>query len=361
MSDGPTETWSRSRFEADTPASGHAMLLSVAREAALFDRMRRNLVENILRQALASSRLRVTLAALLTTLLWAGLFVLFVLGFRFLDDAIRETSTHDETVRAVYSVFFASLTVMLVISTGIIIYSGLYRSDEATFLLTTPVACRAGLLAQVPSGDAVLSWGFLLLGSPMLVAYGVVVGAAWIYYVLLLPFMGAFLWIPGCVGAIACMLVVRYLPTNRLHILVVAAVVAAGLAIALVWSLANAPSSELLTPDWFLEMLSRLRTTENRLLPSWWLSSGLLEAARSGWHDQAARRALIESVLFLAVTLSNALMLHQIAVWTAGRTYRAGYGVLLGAHTVPPPRAPGLDRPCLPTCSSGRWARNCGC
>ena len=31
------------------------------------------------------------------------------------------------------------VTIMLVISTGIIMYSGMYRSDEATFLLTTPV------------------------------------------------------------------------------------------------------------------------------------------------------------------------------------------------------------------------------
>ena len=33
------------------------------------------------------------------------------------------------------------------------------------------------------------SWGFLLLGSPMLVAYGLQAGAPWYYFALLLPFM----------------------------------------------------------------------------------------------------------------------------------------------------------------------------
>ncbi len=109
---------------------------------------------------------------------------------------------------------------------------------------------------------------------------------------------------------------------------------ALALGVALFWSLASVQNHELLTPDWFLEMLSRLRTSENRLLPSWWLSSGLLEAARSGWRDDAARAALTESVLFLAVMISNALVLHQIAVWTAGWTYRDGYSVLCAEHTV---------------------------
>ena len=122
---------------------------------------------------------------------------------------------------------------MLVISTGIIMYSGMYRSDEATFLLTTPVRPQRIFLHKFLQGMLFSSWGFLLLGSPMLVAYGVVVQRLGIYYVLLLPFMGAFVCIPGAIGAIACMLVVRFLPTNRMHVLVLAAAVAAALAIAL--------------------------------------------------------------------------------------------------------------------------------
>lgn len=333
MSEAADNSWDA----AVPPVAGVAprtKLPDVAAEADVFSRLRRTLLRNAIRQALAVSRLRASLAAILTIFLWAGLFVLFALGFQFLDDAIHESSTHDETVRAVYSVFFASLTIMLIISTGIIMYSGMYRSDEATFLLTTPVRPQRVFLHKFLQGMLFSSWGFLLLGSPMLVAYGFVVHAPWHYYLLLLPFMGSFVCIPGAIGAIACMLVVRFLPTNRVHVLVLSAVLALAFGAAVAWSFVGAQSHELLTPDWFLEMLSRLRTSENRLLPSWWLSSGLLEAARSGWHDAAARAALTESVMFLAVMISNALVLHQIAVWMAGKVYRAGYSALCAEHSV---------------------------
>ena len=87
------------------------------------------------------------------------------------------------------------------------------------------------------------------------------------------------------------------------------------------WSLLKGPQSDILTPGWFQEMLRRLRLTDRRLLPSWWLSSGLLEAARGAWS---------ESVLFLALLISNALFCRQLAIGTAGRVYRAAYSRLYG-------------------------------
>ncbi len=197
MSGAAGDSWDTQAPSRKIAPSGRSKLPDVAVEALHFSRLRRNLLANIVRQALAVSRLRASLAVFLTAFLWAGLFLLFMLGFDFLDQAIREPVTHDETVRAVYSVFFASLTIMLIISTGIIMYSGMYRSDEATFLLTTPVRPQRIFLHKFLQGMLFSSWGFLLLGSPMLVAYGVVVQAPWYYYGLLLPFMGAFVCIPA--------------------------------------------------------------------------------------------------------------------------------------------------------------------
>ena len=81
--------------------------------------------------------------------------MLFVLGFDFLDQAIREPVTHDETVRAVYSVFFASLTIMLIISTGIIMYSGMYRSGRGHISADDAGAATADFPAQVSARDVV--------------------------------------------------------------------------------------------------------------------------------------------------------------------------------------------------------------
>ncbi len=84
------------------------------------------------------------------------------------------------------------------------------------------------------------------------------------------------------------------------------------------------PRNDLLTPNWFQEILGRLRFSEQRLLPSWWLSAGLLAAA-SGTSG-----AWAESVKFLALTISNALFFRLLASWLAGRTYRAAYSGLYG-------------------------------
>ncbi|MEX0713476.1 MAG: hypothetical protein WD278_14060 [Pirellulales bacterium] len=308
-------------------------LLAPRQEARVFWRLRCRLIANLLRQSLDQARFRVSLVVLLTGLLWVGLFGLFAEGFQFLKTAIPEPVTHDEMVRAVFHIFFASLMLMLVVSTGIILYGGLYRSAEARFLLTMPVRPQRVFLHKFQEAVLFSSWGFLLLGSPMFVAYGVVEDARWFYFAMLCPYMLGFVYIPAGLGALGVLTLVRWLPQARRQ-LVWAALAAGGLGLAIIgWSLGYGLESDLLTPDWFQEMLARLRFSESPLLPSWWLSSGLLEAARAGSRGAAARSALAESAMFLALTISNALVIQQAALWAAQRIYRAGYNSLHGERT----------------------------
>jgi len=296
-------------------------LLSVGAEANAFWLVRAHVVVTFLRQALQTSRLRISLVIFLSLFFWVGLFALFYDGFRFLSQTIGHPDALAHTVQAIYNVFFASLTVMLVLSSAIILYTGLYCSEEAAFLLTTPARPERIVLHKFQEAIFYSSWGFLLLGSPMLVAYGVVGSAPWYYFALLIPFMFAFIYIPGGIGAILCLLVVHRVPRIRFYALVtagVALVVVTGL---LVWSLSRATES-ILTPLWFQELLSRLEFSEHRLLPSWWLSSGLLEAAR-GNELLLDHEPWSQSLLFLTLLVSNALFLHVLTVWTAARVIAA--------------------------------------
>jgi ABC-2 type transport system permease protein len=74
-------------------------------------------------------------------------------------------------------------------------------------------------------------------------------------------------------------------------------------------------------------MLARLQFSEHRLLPSWWLSSGLLEAAR-GDAGPFGRPAWAESLLFLSLLISNALFFRVVAVAVGARIYRKSYSEL---------------------------------
>ncbi len=165
------------------------------------------------------------------------------------------------------------------------------------------------------------SWGFVLLGSPMLLAYGLVEKAPWYYYALLLPYLVAFVYIPVAFGGIVCLGVVRCVPQRRRAVLAGIGVLLLATAIYLAWSLLFGPANDLLTPGWFQEILGRLQFSEQRLLPSWWLSSGLLDASTGEWSD---------SVLFLTLMISNALFFRLLALWTAGRIYRESYSGLYG-------------------------------
>jgi ABC-2 type transport system permease protein len=303
-----------------------APLLTPQAEARLMWRVRRQTMRTAIAQALATARLRVTLVVVLSLFFWYGLFLLFGGGFEFLGMMIGHPVTQAQTVQAIYNVFFASLMIMLVLSSAIILYGGLYCSAEAEFLLTTPVRPERIVLHKFQEAIVFSSWGFVLLGSPMLVAYGLSANAPWYYFVLLLPFMAAFVYIPGGIGAIVCLLFVHQLARMRRQFYILAGAVVLVCILALAWSLAGETEGDLLTPLWFQEMLGRLQFSEHRLLPSWWLSSGLLEAAREPSPQGTVPWA--ESLLFLSLLIANALFLRVLAVALGARVYRTSYSEL---------------------------------
>ena len=88
------------------PQVASPRLLGAPEEARLFWRLRGRLAANTFRQAFQQARFRMSLVTLLTGLLWVGLFGLFAQGFHFLKTTIPESVTHDETARAVFSIFF---------------------------------------------------------------------------------------------------------------------------------------------------------------------------------------------------------------------------------------------------------------
>jgi ABC-2 type transport system permease protein len=311
----------------DSPRRGLEPPLAYAAEAHLLWRLRARLLATALHQSLSTARLRVTLVVVLSVLFWYGLYRLFSGGFEFLSTTIGHPVTHAQTVQAIYNVFFASLMMMLVLSSGIILYGGLYCSSEAEFLLTLPIRSERIVLHKFQEAIVFSSWGFMLLGSPMLVAYGLQANAPWYYFALLPPFMAAFIYIPGGIGAILCMLFVHRLARIRRHVValsVLAGTIAIGM---LAWSLVGKTEGNLLTPLWFQEMLARLQFSEHRLLPSWWLSSGLLEAARSDTSPSGAV-SWAESLMFLSLLIANALFFRVLAVAVGKRIYRTSYSEL---------------------------------
>lgn len=305
-------------------------LPSEDREAQLLWRVRYGVTRTLLRQLFIESRLRTFLVAGLSLFFWIGLFMLFYEGFSFIVDNVGQVGApyHAQTVRFVFHLFFASLNVMLVFSAGIILYSGLYNSPDTTLMLTMPIRPERIVLYKFQEALFYSSWGFFLLASPIMIAYGIVAGAHWFYYALLVPLIIAFVYIPCAGGAILCLAIIQKLPGLRRVIVTATVIMLVCVLTPLIWRTVNNPQSRLFGNEWFRDTLYRFRFTQQEWLPSTWLTSGLLEAAREGHPaptDDMTNRPIVQSVLYVALLVSNALFLHVLMVWAAKRWFRTSY------------------------------------
>lgn len=297
-------------------------LLGIEEEARHFLRLRATLAWETLRSMLTFARLRLSLVVLLSAMFWVSLYGLFLEAFTFLS------ALHADVVSLLFNAFFSSLMVMLVFSTGILLYGGMYCSNEARLLLTLPVRAETIFGHKFQEALWFSSWGFVLLGSPMLVAYGVEREAGWPYFVLLLPFMIAFVVIPSLIGCMACMAMVAWLPRLRLHVLSLAVATVGAVAIWAGWSTFSPGRIDTMSAAWFERTFARLAVTEQKLFPSWWLSSGLMESANAGRGPGGGLAPILEALKFLALLVANGMLLHLLAGWLARVAYRQGYSQL---------------------------------
>ena len=199
-------------------------LLNIPQENQLTRRLRGTIAWNLVTTIFHQSRFRFGLVLVLSTIFWAAVFYLFYDAFNFID------SMHAEVMSLLFNTFFSALMVMMIFSTGILMYGGLYRSGESSFLLTCPLRAEAIHAHKFTESLWFSSWGFILLGSPMLIAYGIVRDAPWSFFIMLIPFIVTFVVIPSSIGSILCMLVVAGLPRLRLHTLSISlALVAMGI------------------------------------------------------------------------------------------------------------------------------------
>lgn len=302
-------------------------------EAQLFWRMRLRVVRAHLNQLYRSARLRTTLIVALSLLFWSGLFVLFHQGFYFVKHHVGGAGDpyHAQTFKLVFHLFFASLNLMLVFSSGIILYGTLFRSPECRLLLTTPARDERIVLHKFQEALAYSCWGFFLLSSPMMLAYGIVVQAPWYYYALMVPMIVSFVYIPCSLGAVLCLLLVSKFPKLKLAIVAsvaMASVVVAGRAI---WATVNGPQIELFGNEWFQQTLRRFQFTQQEWLPSSWLSNGLLEAGRTlppTAETTGFDLPIVQSCMYLAVLIMNALICHLLVVHAGKAWLREAYSTI---------------------------------
>ncbi len=307
------------------------------REAQLFRWIRFRMIRTNVIQLFRRSRLRTSLVVGLSLLFWFALYSLFYEGFAFMGNHVGDAGSrmHADTVRLVFHMFFASLNLMLVFSAGIIFFGGVYRSPESRLLLALPIRDERIAVHKFQEALVYSCWGFFLLASPLLLAYGTVVGAPWYYYLLMLPMIVSFVYIPCAIGSLACIILVSKAPRLKLAIVATLAVASLLFAVRAVWLAVSGPQAELFGNEWFQETKHRFAFTQQMWLPSSWLSSGMLEAARQVTDVDLTPRLqdspVVQSCLYLALLVSNALLGDLLLVYGSRRWLRKGYSAIEGS------------------------------
>ncbi|MDQ7780316.1 MAG: hypothetical protein RDV41_11525, partial [Planctomycetota bacterium] len=162
------------------------------------------------------SRLKIAVIAVFAAAFWTVVFAVFAEGFRFMQAFGDFAPTLTEYLM---SIFFFSLSLLLIFSNGIISYFSLFKSEETGYLMTLPVRNSNIFLYKLSESLVFSSWAFLFLGTPLLAAYGMRHHVQWHFYVLGLVYYLLFLLIPAGLGAMAAMVIARYIPRTRKAVL----------------------------------------------------------------------------------------------------------------------------------------------
>ncbi len=293
-------------------------------QAALFLRLRWRLLRNSWRALRSQSATRPLTILLCSALVAAFVFTVSYLGFRFVAQSDL-LPVGGRIIGTVLSLLFLALGLLLVFSTALILYGSLFAAAESGFLLSTPAREDQVFAYKFQGAVGFSSWAFLLLGGPILVAYGLVCDGPWYFYLFLPLFFFGYVLIPGSLGALCCLLLVNYVPRRRKQF--VALFLAALLALAGLWvyrliqEARPRPGSSLDTANESVRLVfERFSFARSASLPSQWVARGLQDAGK-GQVGQAAFR--------LALVWSNGLFLYLVTAFAAARLYRRGVNRLV--------------------------------
>src|SRR5262249_1788309 len=156
------------------------------------------ILRNAWRQMLGVSMFRPVTILVSTLIVAVFVFAISYAGFRFFIDVMRMPA-HGLILELLIGLLFFSLGFLLVFSGGLLLLGSLFSAAETAFLLSKPVAADQVFAYKFQGAVGFSSWAFLLLGGPILLAYGLVAGVPWLFYAALPLFFLGFVLLPGSV------------------------------------------------------------------------------------------------------------------------------------------------------------------
>jgi len=207
---------------------------------------------------------------------------------------------------------FAILFILLLFSNIIISYSNFFKNREAQFLLCQPINPQTILNWKFIESTVLASWAFLFLIAPLLVAYGMNRGASWQFYPGIVIMIGIFIILPAVIGAFFAMIVARHIE-NRAFQIVLFLIAVLILFVCIKYFKPEAlPEDETRVVAVIDRLLSKTSFVQEFYLPSYWLSSGIINLSEGSFNA---------AILYTMVLLSYSLFLGSLIFTRAGKLF----------------------------------------
>ena len=209
---------------------------------------------------------------------------------------------------------FAFLFVLLLLSNLIISYTNLFRNRETAFLLTMPVPRESIFQWKFIESTLLASWAFLFLIAPLLAAFGITRHVAWHFYLVTPGLIVLFIGLPAVAGCWAGIQVARYLDRRAFQIAAVTCTILLIIGAAFWWRNQASPDDFIDTRvlDMLDELLAKTRFVQFPFLPSYWLSSSVIQ-----WSEGALGLA----GFFVLVLLSYVALFGLLAFTRLGHSF----------------------------------------
>jgi ABC-2 type transport system permease protein len=220
------------------------------------------------------------------------------------------------TERLLY-LLFALLFGLLLLSNLVISYTNFFRNREAVFLMSLPIPWETIFRWKFIESTLLASWAFLFLIAPFLAAFGITRSVPWHFYAVTLVLIGMFIVLPGVAGCWLALCLARFLDRRSFRIMALAAAVLL-LLTARAWWKVPAASEEVVETrvmDMLDQLLVKTRFTQFPFLPSYWLSTSVIE-----WGEGVVSIA----GFFMLVLLSHVAFFGFLAFTRLGRAFYEG-------------------------------------
>lgn len=247
-------------------------------------------------------------------LAWAGLRAIDRFGVGMLGDAAISIS--EVLMPRVLGIAALVLQAMLIVSCGLLAFQSFFRSTEMKLLLGSPVPLRALSLAKLGEVAFFGAWSAAYLGSPVLLAYGLVRHAPWTLLPTALVAFIPFVIIPAALGCMLALAAARLLPRlPRAGLVTALALLVLVGALALRPRLGETRFRETADLGRLVELTGR---AHNPYVPSTWFAEAIVAAGRGDREAVVFNLTMLTAnATFAAWLLGGVTQLTLLGGWSA--------------------------------------------